>query len=262
MVRISRHGRPLVTFREQLICKVRVLPLVDPHSADLMIQTFSGGAHYRTVIYLIHLGPRLCPLLTFSADNSDEGEFKDLDHDGRQELIAWDDSFAYCDFSFAASPYLPFVFRYENGRYHDATSDYRWFVKADQDHAQQKLLGDISRKVFAPNEPMGDPWHQALWRQEALRSGAIQIYGDGLLLGRPKQAAGGCGRTSRARTGAGSKRTVARFEGRSKCVTESSPTGSASRPCTDLTGGTEAGTANLCSFLTTMQSWPPSMLSS
>ncbi len=187
-VRISRHGRPLVTLRERMITEAKILPLLGPHSADLVVKTFSGGAHYRTVLYIVHLGPRLRPLLTFSADNGDITEFKDLEHDGRPELIVWDDSFAYYDFSFAASPGLPFVFRYEDGRYRDATARFRWLVKQQQEAAKEKLLGDMTRPVFNASQPDAGADLQATWREEAIKSGAIVVYGDGQLRGRPRQA--------------------------------------------------------------------------
>jgi hypothetical protein len=188
-VRVSRDGRVLVTLRGWMIEEAEIRPLLGPDSAGLIVETFSGGAHYRSVIYLMHLGTRLRPLLTFSADNYGVFDFRDLDHDGRQELIAWDDSFAYFDdLAFAFSPALPFVFRYEHGRYRDATARFRWLVAADLEKAKRKLLTAVRRPAAEPGADELESSHEPVWREEDIRSAAVQVYADGFLLGQQKQA--------------------------------------------------------------------------
>jgi len=192
MVRVSRNGRVLVTLRERFIEEAKILPLLGPDSADLVVKTFSGGLHWSYVIYIVQLGPRLRPLLTFDARNYGTIDFRDLDHDGRQELIAWDDTFAYYDYSFAASPALPFVFRYEHGRYRDVTARFRWLVKENQEKAKRKLL-KAKREYLAARRRAGkqEMSDKAYWdlesRDSLIHSAVVWVYGDGLLLGRSKQ---------------------------------------------------------------------------
>jgi hypothetical protein len=190
-VEINRHGIRLRTIRDRIICEARILPLSSAHAADLFVKTFSGGAHSSFTLYILGLGDRLRTLLVFNADNYSVTEFKDLDHDGRQELIAWDDSFAYYDdMSFAASPALPFVFRYERGRFVDATARYPAVLNANRAKAEKKLIAAIGRRPHQPDRSgeVNDTYqHQDVWRQDDIRSAIIALYGDALLLGSARE---------------------------------------------------------------------------
>ena len=185
-VEINRHGMHLRTIRDRIISEARILPLSGTGAADLFVKTFSGGAHSSTTVYILGLREKLCTLLVFNADNYDIKAFKDLDHDGRQEMIAWDDSFAYYDTSFAASPALPFVFHYERGRFRDATSRYPALLNAERAKAEKQLIAAIGRK---PHRPAQSPdandtyQNQEAWRQEDIRSAIIAAYGDALVSG-------------------------------------------------------------------------------
>jgi hypothetical protein len=192
MVRISRRGRVLLTLRGYMIERAEFRSLLDPRSDDLIVETFSGGAHCCYVYYIMHLGPRLHPLLVFNARDYDRIDFRDLDHDGRQEIIAQDDTFAFYDYSFAASPELPFVFRYERGRYRDATASFRWLVKADQEKAERQLLKAVHDYGAAARRPLGkqttdDRQFELQWRDEDIYSAIVSVYSDALLLNRGRQ---------------------------------------------------------------------------
>lgn len=90
---------------------------------EALVSTWSGGAHCCITCYYLRLGssPRL--LGGFYGRNSDCGEAKDLDGDKRLEMVTEDDVFAYFDSSFGASPRLPFIYGYRNGRFVDRTRE-------------------------------------------------------------------------------------------------------------------------------------------
>jgi hypothetical protein len=186
--RVSRNGRVLVTLREAVIYRAEIRPLLGPDSADLIVETWTGGTHYRFVLYLMHLGERLRPLLTFSIDNAVVFDFRDLDHDGRQEFITWDDSFAYFDaLGLADAPFIPFVFHYEHGRYREATARFRWLVVADQEKARGELLEAVRRPIPGPEADEDKRSYEAFVREGDIRRAAVHIYAEGVLLGESKQ---------------------------------------------------------------------------
>lgn len=89
---------------------------------DAAIRVYSGGAHCCHECYYVALGKNPRPLGGFDASNADCGTPVDLDHDGRIEFSASDDSFADFETSFADSPWIPMVYGYRNGRFMDLTA--------------------------------------------------------------------------------------------------------------------------------------------
>jgi hypothetical protein len=82
---------------------------------DVIIETYSGGAHccFSTIVY--DLGPTLTKMLETPQSNCG-GQFEDLDGDGVFEFVTCDDLFAYAYCPFAASPVVQVILQYEPGR--------------------------------------------------------------------------------------------------------------------------------------------------
>jgi len=82
---------------------------------DLVVQSFTGGAHccFQTLVY--DLGVALTPVLRTPPSNC-LGKFEDVDRDGRREFVTCDDLFAYAYCPFAFSPMPKVVLAYERGR--------------------------------------------------------------------------------------------------------------------------------------------------
>jgi hypothetical protein len=82
---------------------------------DVIIETYTGGAHccFSTIVY--DLGPTLTKVLESPQSNCG-GSFEDLDGDGVFEFVTCDDLFAYAYCSFAASPIVQVILQYEPGR--------------------------------------------------------------------------------------------------------------------------------------------------
>ena len=82
---------------------------------DVVIETFSGGAHccFSTLVY--DLGPALTKVMETPQSNC-SGQFEDLDGDGAFEFVTCDDLFActYCACAF--SPFVRVILQYEPGR--------------------------------------------------------------------------------------------------------------------------------------------------
>jgi hypothetical protein len=110
---------------------------------DLAIETYSGGAHccFSTLVY--ELGPTLKKVLESPAVDC-EGEFKDLDNDGKMEFITCDNAFAYEFCCFAGSPLVTAVMRYEPGRgYVPASPHYPQVYADDIVRDRQLAIGAI-----------------------------------------------------------------------------------------------------------------------
>ncbi len=82
---------------------------------DLVLETYSGGAHccFSSIVY--ELGPSLDMVLQTREGNCG-GDFEDLDGDGVLEFITCDDTFAYVYCSFAGSPLVKVILAYQPGQ--------------------------------------------------------------------------------------------------------------------------------------------------
>lgn len=83
---------------------------------NLIIQQYSGGAHccFSTVIY--NLAPGNPTKLLQTQPSNCDAELEDLDGDGVMEIVTCDDLFAYTYCSYAGSPYVPAILKYDPAR--------------------------------------------------------------------------------------------------------------------------------------------------
>jgi hypothetical protein len=95
-------------------------------SADLVVTSWSGGAHccYSTQVYSV--GAEVRRILSLDTGHCGPGEFADLDGDGWLEFTTCDDQWAYAYCSFADSPFPRVVYAYDpvRGDYAPATPRY------------------------------------------------------------------------------------------------------------------------------------------
>jgi hypothetical protein len=82
---------------------------------DVIVETFTGGAHccFSTIVY--DLGPTLTKVLE-SPESNCGGRFEDLDGDSVLEFVTCDDLFAYVYCPYVASPMVQVILQYEPGR--------------------------------------------------------------------------------------------------------------------------------------------------
>ncbi len=82
---------------------------------DLVVFTYSGGAHCCTRVYVVDLGPEV-RVFQAGIDSNCVGEFRDLEGDSVPEYLTCDDTFAYAYCPFVCSPMPRVIMRYEPGK--------------------------------------------------------------------------------------------------------------------------------------------------
>jgi hypothetical protein len=103
---IQKDGRLLATVSEWMVTRVACADLENDKAPELLVTSYSGGAHCCETLRVFALelkAPRR--ILEYEAGNAGGFDVRDLDGDGRLELVLGDDSFAYFDdLSYAHSP--------------------------------------------------------------------------------------------------------------------------------------------------------------
>ncbi len=108
----------------------RILRLDFPHLQPggppaLQVSAFTGGAHCCFRTYFFSRNGGLRNLLIFNGGNCEITAIRDLDGDGRPEILAGNDALAYFgELPYAFSPQLELVIGWRGTRYVDVT---RWF---------------------------------------------------------------------------------------------------------------------------------------
>lgn len=108
---IQKRGRLLQTVSDWSITRVACADLNGDRTLELLVTSFSGGAHCCETLRVWTLGSSPKLVLDYESGNAGGFELRDLDGSGRTELVVGDDSFAYFgDLSYECSPaYLPLV---------------------------------------------------------------------------------------------------------------------------------------------------------
>jgi hypothetical protein len=103
---IQKDGRLLATVSEWLVTRVECADLENDRTLELLVSSYSGGAHCCETLRVWTLEPKAPrKILEYEAGNAGGFELRDLDGDGRLELQLGDDWFAYFDdLSYAHSP--------------------------------------------------------------------------------------------------------------------------------------------------------------
>jgi hypothetical protein len=111
---------------------------------EVLIDLYTGGAHCRfyTVI-LRYDGHAYRGSVAFWGDPG--YRLRDLDRDGRPELVTADDRFAYAFTSYAASVLPLRIDHYDRGALVDVTSDYRELLRREAATYWHEYLGERRR---------------------------------------------------------------------------------------------------------------------
>jgi len=80
---------------------------------NIVIEHWSGGNSMAFTNYILSLGEQLSPIYIFSG-----GDLKDLNGDGKKEILEWDESFVYWHACHACSPQLTLIYEFSDGNYH------------------------------------------------------------------------------------------------------------------------------------------------
>jgi hypothetical protein len=156
---IQKAGRLLVSLTDWSVISSECDDITADKIPELVVRTFSGGAHCCETLRVYALGdtPRL--LLLYEANNAMGAEVRDLDGDGRRELILGDDTFAYDDdLCYACSPAnLPLVACFNGTRFEDCTRRFPDLVRQRRDAYLARVVagGDEDARQHARGAALG-----------------------------------------------------------------------------------------------------------
>ncbi len=141
---IQKDGRLLQTVSDWWITRVDCSDIGNDKTFELLVASYSGGAHCCETLRVWALEARAPrQILEYEAGNAGGFELRDLDGDGRLELLLGDDSFAYFDdLSYAASPNsLPLVACLTDAGFQDCTTRFPEVLRGWKARYAQRLQG-------------------------------------------------------------------------------------------------------------------------
>lgn len=122
---LDEGGKLLREIRDQRITGIEFPEMNGGGTPELAVEAYSGGAHCCSTQYYFTQDGGLKNLLIFDGRNYGVSELKDLNGDGRVEVIADSDVLAYWHgLSFAGSPSITMVIGWDGSRYVDQTRRY------------------------------------------------------------------------------------------------------------------------------------------
>jgi len=80
---------------------------------NIVIEHWTGGNSMAFTNFILSLGEQLSPVFIFSG-----GELKDLNGDGKREILEWDETFNNWHACHACSPQLTLIYEFSDGNYH------------------------------------------------------------------------------------------------------------------------------------------------
>jgi len=121
---LSRHAKYTFTQKGKLVDVIEDYDINDIYDGDMdkdgvremIFKTYSGGAHCCSDLYIAQLTKEMKKPLKIPLNNLDTIKFKNLDGDGIQEWIMYDDCYSYFLTCFACSPYVKIVVSYKKGK--------------------------------------------------------------------------------------------------------------------------------------------------
>jgi hypothetical protein len=139
---IQKNGRLLLTVSDWSVTRVDCTDLDADQTFELFVSTDSGGAHCCETLHawvLDNKAPR--KILEYPAGNAGGFVLRDLDGDGRMELLLGDDAFAYfSDLCYACSPSrLPMVACSTEKGFQDCTRKFPDVLRAELDRMASQV---------------------------------------------------------------------------------------------------------------------------
>ena len=141
---IQKDGRLLQTVSDWWITRVDCADLENDKTLELLAASYSGGAHCCETLRVWTLEPKAPrKILEYEAGNAGGFELRDLDGNGRLELLLGDDSFAYFDdLSYADSPnVVPLVACLTGAGFEDCTTRFPEVLRESSARYDQRLQG-------------------------------------------------------------------------------------------------------------------------
>jgi len=173
---LDRARTTRIEVDDRQIMGVESVSLTGRGSDELRVTAFTGGAHCCSTDYFFSRREGLRTLLVFTGGNDGINAIRDLDGDGRPEILAGNDALAYTgDLSYAASPHLPLVLAWNGRRFVDRTAHFPRLVEA----RAREYRNALSKSAGKPGEDARDE----------RRYGAAGYYACMLLLAKGPESA-------------------------------------------------------------------------
>lgn len=174
---LDSRGRVIREIQDQRFEVVEQVEMDGSPPAELHLTAYSGGAHCCFTDYWFTRKGGVRNLLIFDGGNGGVGGMKDLNGDGRKEILAGNDCLAYFgDLSYAASPSsLTMILGWNGKKYTDQTRRYPAQAMPQIASYKQAFLNGNKKKQDELSADMS-------------RLGAAGYYGGMLTLGRGKTA--------------------------------------------------------------------------
>ena len=108
---------------------IELMDLDSDGTAEVVVQTFTGGAHCCLAITTYTWQAEQFTPIYFGYLDGGGGEFKDLDGDGRMEFVTLDNAFFYRFSSYAGSYPPSVILTYDQGEYRDTTTQFTSYLE-------------------------------------------------------------------------------------------------------------------------------------
>lgn len=157
-------GKKVVDELREAIISTKVVSISGPSSRELEVCLYSGGsAQYVQYVYLSQKkGIRRILQLNFAGGVYGH---RDMNHDGRQEILLDDrclEGFGSCN---AATPRRIVVIGWDHGRFIDKTAHYHKLTIPDMYDAKSRLIVEL-RSAHTPNRTQDEIRWGVIYRQE------------------------------------------------------------------------------------------------
>lgn len=106
-------------------------------TSEVIVQTYSGGAHCCTAYKVYTWQDGEFVMAQLGPADGGGGEFKDLNNDGNSEFITYDQNFFYAFSSYAGSFPPSIILTFRNGNFEEVTQQYPQYIRSQ---AWQKYL--------------------------------------------------------------------------------------------------------------------------
>lgn len=145
----DRHGKVLRQIQSPGGADVRFLEMTGGGELELHVNAYNRGSCCRADLYFTQDGG-LRNLLIFLANIGGIPELRDLNGDGRPELIAYNDVLLFFgDLSRSDSPGMVMVIGWDGKQYRDQTRRYPTFARKEAQEYRDELLGNPEDKRAA-----------------------------------------------------------------------------------------------------------------
>jgi hypothetical protein len=141
VLNVYKDGRSIFTLDEDLrIEEVSFADLKGNGEKSAIILSYTGGAHCCFIMYIGEINNGSFVLTDTISWGDSMYEPKDLNNDGKMELVGSYVDFAYEFTSFAGSQFPILIYGYKNGRMEMVNEDFKKFVYEDIEEFKREML--------------------------------------------------------------------------------------------------------------------------